>query len=223
LDERNGVSYPDGQQDKNGLIRIIYDYSRTGARQILMASFREQDVAAGKSITPAVRLRQVVSQGSGGKAKAAKAAVTSKGKEKIEANADGAPFATRPRGALGMKDTQALPLAASEKLFSDRGYTLAERPEQLAGMSFLPVPLEGEKKIRCNRSGYVYFLTPAPRRNDDSAEQPLLAQGFKKAMVPEVRLFDPLNSANFCSLYQKKCVEGETITIGKWALPVFFE
>jgi hypothetical protein len=66
LDERAGVSYPDGQQTADGLIRIIYDYSRTGARQILMAAFREEDAAAGKAVTGAVRLCQLVSQASGG-------------------------------------------------------------------------------------------------------------------------------------------------------------
>lgn len=66
LDERNGVSYPDGQQDKNGLIRIIYDYSRTADRLILMASFREDDVLAGKTDSASVRLRQLVSKGAGG-------------------------------------------------------------------------------------------------------------------------------------------------------------
>ena len=48
LDERSGVSYPDGQQTPDGLIRIIYDFSRTGTRHILMAAFREEDVTAGK-------------------------------------------------------------------------------------------------------------------------------------------------------------------------------
>lgn len=69
LDERKGVSYPDGQQAADGLIRVIYDYDRTGARQILFAAFREEDAAAGKPVSDAVRLRQVVSQGSGGRAK----------------------------------------------------------------------------------------------------------------------------------------------------------
>jgi hypothetical protein len=64
LDERAGVSYPDGQQDKNGLIRIVYDFDRTGARQILMASFREENVLSGKADSPTVSLRTVVSQGS---------------------------------------------------------------------------------------------------------------------------------------------------------------
>ena len=69
LDERGGVSYPDGQQDKDGLIRIIYDFSRTGERLILMASFREEDVLAGRADSESVRLRRLVSKGTGGREK----------------------------------------------------------------------------------------------------------------------------------------------------------
>lgn len=69
LDERNGVSYPDGQQTDDGMIRVIYDFSRTGSRHILMAVFRESDVAAGKPVSGDVRLRQLVSDASGGQSK----------------------------------------------------------------------------------------------------------------------------------------------------------
>jgi len=64
LDERKGVSYPDGQQTEDGLIRIIYDFSRTGERHILMATFREDDVKAGKPVSGDVALRQIVSDAS---------------------------------------------------------------------------------------------------------------------------------------------------------------
>jgi len=66
LDERGGVSYPDGQQTPDGLIRIIYDYSRTGTRHILMAAFREEDAAAGKPVSDSVRLRRLVGVASDG-------------------------------------------------------------------------------------------------------------------------------------------------------------
>ena len=66
LDERNGISYPDGQQSADGLIRIIYDYNRRTDRHILMATFRENDAAAGRVVSDAVKLRQVVSDASGG-------------------------------------------------------------------------------------------------------------------------------------------------------------
>ncbi len=62
IDERSGVSYPDGQQTDDGLVRVIYDFSRTGSRQILMATFREEDVTAGTAVSDAVQLRQLVSQ-----------------------------------------------------------------------------------------------------------------------------------------------------------------
>jgi len=60
LDEHLGVSYPDGQQTPDGLIHIIYDYNRTIHWNILMATFREEDAVAGKAVSDAVRLRQVV-------------------------------------------------------------------------------------------------------------------------------------------------------------------
>ncbi len=66
LDERGGVSYPDGQQTSEGVIHIIYDYSRTGDRHILLASFREEDVIAGVPVSGHVRLRQIVSDADGG-------------------------------------------------------------------------------------------------------------------------------------------------------------
>lgn len=88
LDERLGVSYPDGQQTPDGLIRIIYDFSRTGDREILMASFREEDVAAGKDASGSVKLRQVMSKASGGQEKKpapkAKASPTAAGPVKVE-------------------------------------------------------------------------------------------------------------------------------------------
>jgi hypothetical protein len=55
-----GVSYPDGVQDKTGLIWIVYDRSRNGLGQILLARFREEDVVAGKEVSGSVRLKQVI-------------------------------------------------------------------------------------------------------------------------------------------------------------------
>jgi predicted neuraminidase len=62
LDEREGVSYPDGQQGPDGMIHIIYDHSRTGAREILMARFAEEDVVSGKLGSAGASLRMEVSK-----------------------------------------------------------------------------------------------------------------------------------------------------------------
>jgi hypothetical protein len=63
LDERSGVSYPDGQQVEDGTIYIIYDYNRKADQHILMASFREEDVITGDPDSASVIRRMPVSTG----------------------------------------------------------------------------------------------------------------------------------------------------------------
>lgn len=214
LDERSGVSYPDGQQTPDGIMRIIYDYNRVSDRNILLASFREEDVVAGKPVSADVRLRQLVSKASGGQEKALS-------KESVNKNRNGGALRTKNPGTLASADAQAQPFVHGVKLFSDRNYVAAEVPEVLKDAKFLAIAMDGKKPITCQRAGTVWFLTPAPERNNDSQSQALMDQGFKKVAVPEVRLFSPQSAANFCTLYQKECLIGETILIGKWAVPVF--
>ncbi|MCK5802400.1 MAG: exo-alpha-sialidase [Lentisphaeria bacterium] len=64
LDERKNVSYPDGVQAEDGTIYIIYDFERTGEKEILMARFAEDDVARGKPASDAA-LRLLVNKASG--------------------------------------------------------------------------------------------------------------------------------------------------------------
>jgi len=214
LDERSGVSYPDGQQTPDGLIRIIYDYSRTGTRHILMATFREEDVRAGKAATDSVQLRQIVSEASGGLEK--KKAPP----PPIRDNKDGEALRRTPLGALSMNGVKIRPFKVGEVLFTDRGYVIECCPAALQKASFLCTTIERTKEARCTRAGVVYFLTPAPDRNRDSQTEALLRQGFKKAALPEVPLFNPQSAANYCTLYQKNCDQDETIEFGKWAVPL---
>ena len=46
LDERSPISYPDGCQDRDGHIWIIYDHDRYGKGDILLTSFTEEDILA---------------------------------------------------------------------------------------------------------------------------------------------------------------------------------
>ena len=212
LDERPGVSYPDGQQVADGRIHITYDFDRMGAREILMAVFREEDVAAGKPVSDAVRLRQVINKATGGQGKLT---------VPREANADGEPLRTAKPGTFRIEGFDAAAFVVVAKLFTDRDYTLAEVPEVFKQANFLRVPLEAEKKLTCERAGTLWFLTPLPSRNSDSQQKTLLDQGFKKVAHTEISLFNLGVAWNFCTLSQKDCAAGETITIGKWALPVF--
>jgi len=48
LDERKGVSYPDGIQANDGRIYISYDYNRTKGGYLYLARFTEEDILNGK-------------------------------------------------------------------------------------------------------------------------------------------------------------------------------
>lgn len=62
IDERAGVSYPDGTEAENGKIYIVYDHDREGAKEILMATFTEEDVHRGEPVTKKATFRCVVNK-----------------------------------------------------------------------------------------------------------------------------------------------------------------
>ena len=60
LDERKDVSYPDAVEGPPGVLRVIYDHERYGAREILLAVFTEEDVLAGRPVSPVARMKALV-------------------------------------------------------------------------------------------------------------------------------------------------------------------
>ncbi len=60
VDGRGGVSYPDAIQDKDGLIWMIQDRDRQGDGEILLSTFREEDVASGAATAKHVMLRKSI-------------------------------------------------------------------------------------------------------------------------------------------------------------------
>lgn len=65
IDERNGVSYPDGFQAPDGVIHILHDRERAKEREILMARFTEADIRAGSLVTPGSQVKMLVSKAYG--------------------------------------------------------------------------------------------------------------------------------------------------------------
>jgi hypothetical protein len=65
LDERMAVSYPDGTQDVNGDIWIIYDHERYKCGDILFARFREEDVMAGECVSANASLKNLINRTGG--------------------------------------------------------------------------------------------------------------------------------------------------------------
>jgi predicted neuraminidase len=62
IDDREDVTYPDGVQADDGTIYIVYDHNRTPDGEVLMATFHEDDVRAGRAVTDKVRLRSVITR-----------------------------------------------------------------------------------------------------------------------------------------------------------------
>lgn len=61
LDERYGVSYPDGYQAEDGRIFIQYDWMREKG-EIMLAIFREEDILAEKAVSPDTKLKHPIMQ-----------------------------------------------------------------------------------------------------------------------------------------------------------------
>jgi hypothetical protein len=59
------VAYPDGVEAANGTIYVIYDRGRVTDREILMATFTEEDVRQGKCVTAECRLQRLVNKAGG--------------------------------------------------------------------------------------------------------------------------------------------------------------
>lgn len=67
VDERSAVSYPDATQAPDGRLYIAYDHGRynAGEKEVLVAVIREEDIRAGKFVSPDVRQRLLVSRALG--------------------------------------------------------------------------------------------------------------------------------------------------------------
>lgn len=62
LDERKGISYPDGFQSPDGTIFISYDRNRATDGEILLARFTEDDIRSGSLVNANSRLKMLISR-----------------------------------------------------------------------------------------------------------------------------------------------------------------
>jgi predicted neuraminidase len=213
LDERNNVSYPDGDQTKDSTIYVIYDFERYKDKEILLARFTEEDILAGKIVSDAGALRLVVNKATG----------TLPPPKPLEftpaPNADGKPLNLGNSPKLKLKDAESGEFKSGVKLFKNRDYTLNQYPKELEGKKFVRSNLE-QVEIESQADGIVYVLTPTTKRNKDSVTDELLKLGFEKVIVPETLLFGNI-VGNIVTLYQKEIKSGETLKLGKWGVIVY--
>jgi len=209
IDERAGVSYPDGTQAPDGTIYLTYDYSRLVEKQILMAAFTEEDVVAGAPVSGAFRTRVLINQATG---------VPPVAQRRLSDNADGEELLTGSPAKVSIDGGEVDGFAPDARLFRDRAYAVAEVPPALQGCSFVRGSIEGNAGV-CTAGGVLYVLTPLAERNRDSLELDLRRRGFVKVRIPEFQLFDT-GEGNVCSVFQKRVVEGESLKLGKWGVIV---
>lgn len=69
LDERQGVSYPDGFQSPDGTIYISYDRNRKTDGEVLLARFTEDDIVARSLVSTRSKLKLLISRPQAGKPK----------------------------------------------------------------------------------------------------------------------------------------------------------
>jgi sialidase-1 len=65
IDERRGVSYPDGFQSDDGTIYVSYDRNRDTDGEILMASFTEKDILNKKFSSAGSKTKMIISKPQG--------------------------------------------------------------------------------------------------------------------------------------------------------------
>lgn len=211
LDERPGVSYPDGVQAADGTIRIIYDFNRTTDKQIFMARFTEEDVLKGGLVSSAAKLRIQVNQATGINPKAKKPPAPGP----RDPNADGVALTAGSGAGLEIHAGEMDTFVPGARLFMDRAYVVAEVPPALRGMKFVRGSITGVGAV-CTRPGVVLVATPTAARNRDSLVDDLLKRGFKKVALPEFAVFN--GEANVCTLFQKELAKGGRLEIGKWGV-----
>ncbi|MDR2438084.1 MAG: glycoside hydrolase [Planctomycetaceae bacterium] len=214
LDERNQVSYPDGDQANDGTIFIIYDFERYGAREILLARFTEEDVLAGKIVSETGTLQILVDK-----------ATAPKCQFQANSNSDGKPlrFGTSPK--MEIKNAKAgTVLRGFSSLFTDNNETLiylCSVPNEFNGKKFVLGQFQQPIEVNVQSDGMVYVYTPSKERSlNSSVEEELLKIGFEKVARPETLIFG--NSLDgVVTLYQKEVKTGETIKLTKWAFLIY--
>jgi len=221
LDARDTVSYPDATQGPDGTIYVIYDWNSADEKHILLTTFTEADVLAGKYQSSAARERVLINHATGVNPKPwrKKQRVTS-----LKKNEKGAALLEESGAQLKPVKGEMRNVKLGEAIFSNRSYAFHDKlPRFLQGGQFVFSPME-QTEVVCTSPGVIYAVTPQPDRNQDSVTDELQKQGFELAAVPEFVLFLMPGGreipGNVCSVYQRRVAAGDRIKFGKWGVVI---
>lgn len=212
LDERVNVSYPDGDQTPDGTIFIIYDFERYGAKEIYVARVTEEDILAGKIVSPGSRLKILANKAYG---------KSPWEQPKLRDNADGKAWVNGPCAEFKTvtDGDEIANFETGRKIFTNRMYVFNEVPDYLKGKRFIFSTID-RTVVVCVREGMAYVMTPLKDRNSDSVIDYLTENGFEKVAKPEFILFGQSKN-DAVTVFQKKVHVGEKIEFGKWGILAF--
>jgi len=153
LDARDDVSYPDGTQADDGLIYIIYDHERYDDRAILMATFTEEDVLAGRPVSGRARFEQLVNRATGVVPAAEELWAEFAAETGVEADYDAWAFGDDPDGLLNhVLRTDKTATASAYPLYALEG-------EELPKVGEYNVILDSKGRAACiTRTTKVYVV-----------------------------------------------------------------
>jgi hypothetical protein len=217
LDERPNISYPDGCQSEDGIIGIVYDNQRTGAKEILAAFFTEEDVLAGKPVSDQVALQVLVNKAGGLPVWHPETLQRLREQFAVKPDREGvAPDSLSPAG-IKWENAREYPTRRGMTVrFPNRDYRIIEWPARLAKTTLFRDQNTGRAMGTCQNPGLVYVVTPSHGRHPESAHESLLAQGFQPTPDPEFILF--YGSPYVSRIYWKQLAAGERLDLGPWSL-----
>jgi hypothetical protein len=220
LDERDEVSYPDGFQAPDGRIYITYDYSRHFEREILMAVFTEQDVAAGQLVSDEARLRVLINKATGTRTLMDPTPPYEAGAFELANNQDGVELDESTTAVIKpMVDGDTVgKLTIGSLIWRDRDLVFSVLPEALIGKQYMLTKLDGGR-FAVEQEGYVYFIV---RRG--GSHNRLVEVGFEKTNLSEfipLAMRDHYREMYGSSIYQKHVKRGEVVVTPPWSVAVF--
>ena len=62
IDPEQNVSYPDAAISPDGVIYMVHDFKRTADKTIFFSRFTEEDIMAGKCVTPQAIVKSIISR-----------------------------------------------------------------------------------------------------------------------------------------------------------------
>lgn len=183
LDERRGISYPDGFQSAEGMIYISYDHNRATDGHIMMAKFSEEDVFNKNFGSKNARSKQLIAEPKGLDKLTPPSHLLKMDREKS------ARILNIPSVVASVRGDKIMKVKKGAKVYTDKEYLFGSIPSWLAGMEYIQTSFGATNDLHPITEGFVYGMAPV----GSEEEVQLKTQGFNETDYPAFGLIGNLN------------------------------